>query len=183
MLPSEIPRLVTGPPVRVFHGVWKLLSFLTLPFQDGSPSLPLLSLFLSFIFCPTSFQRQLAGFLGAWCPLPAFRSFFFLWNLLSVQMFFWWIYGGESVLPVLFLHNLKTAPPRKNIKSSKGKTTSNIQGKTHMINSGSFIINSAGQKGMVRYIWSTEREKATTKVTLPSKDLIQNWWRNQKLYR
>ena len=42
-------------PVRVFPGVWKLLSFLRLPSRDGSPSLPLLSLFLSFIFFPTSF--------------------------------------------------------------------------------------------------------------------------------
>ena len=47
-----------------------------LPSQDGSPSLPLLSLFLSFIFCPTSFWRQWAAFLGTWCPLPAFRSYF-----------------------------------------------------------------------------------------------------------
>ena len=41
---------------------------------------------------------------------------------------------------------------RKIIKSSKGKATSNIQGKTHMINSGSFSRNSAGQKGMATYI-------------------------------
>ena len=26
----------------------------------------------------------------------------------------------------------------------------------------------------------TEREKSTTKIILPGKDLIQNWWRNQK---
>ena len=39
--------------------------FLGLPSQDGSPSLPLLSPFLSFIFFPTSFQRQWAAFLGA----------------------------------------------------------------------------------------------------------------------
>ena len=32
---------------------------------DGSPSLTLLSLFSSFIFCPTSFQRKWAAFLGA----------------------------------------------------------------------------------------------------------------------
>ena len=36
--------------------------FLRLPSRDGSPSLPLLSLFLSFIFCLTSFQRQWAAF-------------------------------------------------------------------------------------------------------------------------
>ena len=28
------------------------------------------------IFCPTSFQREWAAFLGAWCPLPALRSCF-----------------------------------------------------------------------------------------------------------
>ena len=55
--------LETSPPSR-------------LPPQDGSPSLTLLSLFLSFIFCPTSFWREWAAFLGAWCPLPAFRSCF-----------------------------------------------------------------------------------------------------------
>ena len=32
-----------------------------------------------------------------------------LWNLLSAQMFFWWICEGESGLPVLFLHHLRTA--------------------------------------------------------------------------
>ena len=36
---------------------------------------------------------------------------------------------------------------------------------------------------MAGYILSTEREKSTTKITVPSKDLIQNWWRNQKLFR
>ena len=46
------------------------------PFWDRSPSRPLLSLFLSFIFCLTSFWRKWAAFLGAWCPLPAFRICF-----------------------------------------------------------------------------------------------------------
>ena len=76
MLPSEVLRLATDSTVRVFPGVWKLLSFLRLPSQDGTPSLPLLALFLAFIFFPTSFWRQWAAFLGAWCPLPAFRSCF-----------------------------------------------------------------------------------------------------------
>ena len=47
-----------------------------LPPWDGSLSLTLLSLFLSFIFCPTSFWRQWAAFLGAWYPLSVFRSCF-----------------------------------------------------------------------------------------------------------
>ena len=29
----------------------------------------------------------------------------------------------------------------------------------------------------------TERGKSTTKSTVPGKDLIQNWWRNKKLFR
>ena len=36
---------------------------------------------------------------------------------------------------------------------------------------------------MAGYILSTEREKSTTKITVSGKDLIQNWWRNQKLFR
>ena len=47
-----------------------------LPPWNGSLSLIRLSLFLSFIFCPTSSQREWAVFLGACCPLPAFRSCF-----------------------------------------------------------------------------------------------------------
>ena len=81
---------------------------LRLPSRDGSPSLTLLSLFLSFVFCSTSFQRQRAAFLGAWCPLPAFRSCFVEFSQRS--MFFQWICGGESGLPILFLHHLRTAP-------------------------------------------------------------------------
>ena len=47
-----------------------------LPLRDGSPSLTLLFLFLSFIFCPISFWREWAAFMAAWCPLPVFRSCF-----------------------------------------------------------------------------------------------------------
>ena len=50
MLPYVVPRLATDSVVRVFPSVWKLLSFLRLPFQDGAPSLPLLSLFFFYIF-------------------------------------------------------------------------------------------------------------------------------------
>ena len=47
-----------------------------LPSQDRSLSLTLLSLFLSLIFCTTSFRREWTTFLGAWCPPPVFRSCF-----------------------------------------------------------------------------------------------------------
>ena len=39
MLPSVLPRLATDSAVRVFPGVWKLLSFLRLPSRDGALSL------------------------------------------------------------------------------------------------------------------------------------------------
>ena len=54
----------------------KLGAYSPLSPQDRSPSLNLLSLFLPFIFFPTSFRREWAAFLCAWCPLPAFRSCF-----------------------------------------------------------------------------------------------------------
>ena len=43
---------------------------------DGPSSLTLLSLFLSFIFCPTSFRREWATFPGALSPSPVFRCCF-----------------------------------------------------------------------------------------------------------
>ena len=78
------------------------------PPWDGSPSLTLLSLFLSFIVCPTSFWREWTAFLvpGVLCQ----HSEVVLWNLLSVQMIFQWICGGESDFPILFLHHLRTTP-------------------------------------------------------------------------
>ena len=66
-LPSKIWKLPPDPSVRGFPGVWKL-PLLRLPSRDRSPSLALLSLFLSFIFCPISFHRQWAAFLGTWWP-------------------------------------------------------------------------------------------------------------------
>ena len=63
MLPSEIPRLATDLLERVFPGIWKLLSFLRLPFQDGSQSLPLLSLFLIFYILPYLLSKTM-GYLS-----------------------------------------------------------------------------------------------------------------------
>ena len=108
MLPSVVPRLTTDSAVRVFPGVWKLLSFLRLPSRDGSPSLPLLSLFYLLYFFLPPFKDN--GLLF-WVPdVLCQHSEVVLWNLLSVQMFFWWICGGESGLPILFLHLLRTTP-------------------------------------------------------------------------
>ena len=84
-LPSEIWKFPPDPPVRGFPGVWKL-PLLRLPSWDGSRSLSLLSLFLSFIFCPTSFQRQWAVFLGTWRPLLGTRSCFLQFAQCSIAL-------------------------------------------------------------------------------------------------
>ena len=107
MLPSEVPRLATDSPVRVFPGVWKLLSFLRLPPRDRSPSLTLLSLFIFYIL--SYLLSKTMGCLSG-CLVSCQHSEVVLWNLLSVQMLFRWICGGESGLPILFLRHLRTAP-------------------------------------------------------------------------
>ena len=81
MLPSVVPKLSTDSAVRVFPGVWKPL-FLRLPSRDGAPTLPLLSLFLSFIFFLRPFKDT--GLLF-WVPDVLFQhSEVVSWNLLSV---------------------------------------------------------------------------------------------------
>ena len=85
MLPSEVPRLTTDSPVRVFPGVWKLLSFLRLPWTDLSPYLFCLSFYLLYFVLP---PFEVNG-LPFWVPdVLCQHSEVALWNLLSVQMFF-----------------------------------------------------------------------------------------------
>ena len=73
LLDSKIPHRPSSESVSLRLETSPLLRR---PSQDRSLSLPLLSLFLSFIFFPTFFQRQWAAFMGARCPLPAFRNCF-----------------------------------------------------------------------------------------------------------
>ena len=81
MLPSEIPRLATELLVRLFPGVWNLLSFLRLPSQEGYPSLPLLSLFFPLYFVLPPFEDNGLPF---WVPdVLCQHSEVVLWNLLS----------------------------------------------------------------------------------------------------
>ena len=103
MLPSEVPRLAIDSPVRVFPGVWKLLSFLRLPSPDY---LFCLSFYLLYFFLHPFKDNGLLF----WVPdVLCQHSEIVLWNLLSVQMFFQWICGRESGLPILFLRHLRTA--------------------------------------------------------------------------
>ena len=100
MLPSVLPRLTTDSAVRVFLGVWKLLSFSRL-----HPYLFCLFFCLLYFFLPP-FKDN--GLLFWVFDVLCQHSEVVFWNLLSVQKFFWWICGGESGLPVLFLRHLRT---------------------------------------------------------------------------
>ena len=85
MLPSVLPGLATDSAGRVFPGVWKPL-FLKFPSQDGAPSPPPLSPFLSFIFFLPVFENN--GLLF-WLPdVLCQPTEVVLWSLLSVEMFF-----------------------------------------------------------------------------------------------
>ena len=84
MWPSVVPRLATDSAVRVFPGVWKLVSFLRFPSWDGAPSPTLLSLFYIFFLPPFEDNGLLFWVPDVLCQ----RSEGVLWNLLSVQMLF-----------------------------------------------------------------------------------------------
>ena len=90
----------------VSESVWKLLSFLKTPFP-GLISVPtsFVSFLIFYIFFLPPFKDN--GLLF-WVP-DVLCQHSVLWNLLSVQMFFWWLCGGESGLPILFLCHLRTA--------------------------------------------------------------------------
>jgi len=113
MLPSEIPKLPTDPLVRGFPGVWKLLLLHdSLPRMGLCPSLFCLSFYLLYFVLPP-FEDNGLPF---WVPDVLHQcSEVVLWNLLSVQVSFDELCGGESGLPILFLH-LRTTPPPESPK-------------------------------------------------------------------
>ena len=94
MMPSEIPKLPHRP---AGEGVsWCLETSSRLSPQDGSPSLTLSSFCLKYFVLPP-FEENGLPF---WVPgVLHQRSEVVLWYLLSNQMNFWWICGGEWVSP------------------------------------------------------------------------------------
>ena len=82
MLPSVLPRLGTDSAVRVFPGVWKLLSFYdSLPGTELRPSLFCLFFCLLYFFLPPFEDNGLLF----WVPDVLCRhSEVVLWNLLGV---------------------------------------------------------------------------------------------------
>ena len=102
MLPSEIPKLPTDLPLRGFPTVATSPPS-QLPPQDGYPSLNLLSFFLLCFILPPFKENGLPF----WVPsVLCQHSEVVLWKLHNIQRIFWWIYGGESGLPILFLCHL-----------------------------------------------------------------------------
>ena len=98
MLPSVFPRLAQTRQWGSESVSWCLETslFLRLPSWDRTPfpgrsslSTSFVSFFIFYIF-PTCFWRQWSAFLGAWCPLPAFRSCFVeftqCWNVLLMNL-------------------------------------------------------------------------------------------------
>ena len=99
------------------HDVWSYdervswcleTSLLLLPPQDGTLSLTLFLSFYILYFVLPPFEDNGLPF---WVPgILCQHSKVVLWNLLSVQMIFRWICGGESGFPILFLCHLRTDP-------------------------------------------------------------------------
>ena len=97
MLPSEVPRLATNSPVRVFPGVWKPLFFKdSLPWTDLHLHLFCLSFYHLYFFLPPFEDNGLLF----WVPdVLCQHSEVVLWNLLSVQIFFDEFVGEKVVSP------------------------------------------------------------------------------------
>jgi len=60
--------------------------------------------------------------------------------------------------------------------------TNKVQGNFHKVIDWFFYRNSKVRRER-HYIFKDETEEPTTKNILPSKTLVQIWWRNQKLFR
>ena len=114
MLPSVLPKLATE--LCCENVSWCLETSLFKSLFPGRDSLPrtelppcLFCLFFHLLYFFLSVFE--ANDLLFWVPdVLCQHSEVVLWNLLSIEMFFWWIFEGESGLPVQFLCHLRTAP-------------------------------------------------------------------------
>ena len=111
MLPTLIPKLSTDTSVRGFSTVWKLLLPNSLP-RTGLHLWIFYHCFCFLYFVLPPFEEFGLPF---WVPCVLCQSSeVVLWKLLSTQMIFWWICGGESGLPILFLCHLVTTLSQNN---------------------------------------------------------------------
>ena len=72
------------------------------------------------------------------------------------------------------MHHLKWPKLKEDSEGRKRERKRQLQGGPIRLSANFSTENFADQKGLAEYIYSTEREKSTTRITVPSKDLIQN---------
>ena len=108
MLPSEVPRLATDLPVRVFPGVWKPLFFKT-PFP-GQISIPtsFVSLFVFYIFSYL-LLKTMGCFSGCLMSSPCIQKLFCsIYSVFKCSLDEF-VKGESGPIPVLFLCHLRTS--------------------------------------------------------------------------
>ena len=104
-------RFQNSPQTWRWEGFLVFGNFFT--FMTPSPgwvSIPnsCLSFYLLYFVLPPLADKGLPFWVsGVLCQ----RSEVVLWDLLSIPVIFWWICWGESGLPILFFHHLRTASP------------------------------------------------------------------------
>ena len=110
MLPSETPKRPADEPVRGFPGVWKL-SFMT-PFP-GWDSIPNSFVFLFILYILSYLLSKTVGCLSG-CLVSSASVHKLFCEICSEFKWSFDEFWGESGLPILFLHHLKTTPSYKN---------------------------------------------------------------------
>ena len=106
--PSYVALWDSKTPHRPAGAVWKLLLvYDSLPRTGLGPWIFCLSFYLLYFVLPPFKENGLPFWVSSvlrQCSEVVLRK------LPGIQMIFWWIFGGESGLPVLFLCHLRTAP-------------------------------------------------------------------------
>ena len=102
-------RFQNSPQTRLWEGFLLFGNFSFTTPSSGRISVP--NFFVSFCLLYFVLPPFKENGLPFWVPgVLCQHTEVVLWKLVSIQMIFWRICGGESGLPVLFLHHLGTAP-------------------------------------------------------------------------
>ena len=140
MLPSEIPKLPTDPPVRGFPGVCKLLLLQdSLPGMGLHPQLFCLSFYLLYFVLPPFKDNMLT------LSVPGIlhqHSEVVLWNLLSVQISFNEFVGEKVISPSYSSTILGLLPPTDYLLCSQNGEALYSQQKQHRELTVAQIMNS-----------------------------------------
>ena len=112
MLPSEVPRLATDSPARVFSHVWKLLSFLR-PFL-GWISIPIsfVSLFIFYIFSYL-LSKTMGCFSGCLMSSASIQELFC--GIYSAFKYSFDEFVGKKVFSPSYSSAILAPPPRINV--------------------------------------------------------------------